>query len=70
MAKKWAVSIPFTGYVTVEVEAKDEKAAIAAAWESDDLTVENAGDVEFHRSVVEGNVCHAVMWEIEVREAK
>ena len=66
--KKWAVSIPFTGYVTVEVEADDEEAAIAAAWQSDDLDITKAVESEFHEKVTEGNVCNAVMWEASAEE--
>lgn len=68
MTKKWYVSVPFTGYTTVEVEADTRQDAIAAAWESPDLTIQKCDEAEFTDRVVKGNVTYAVMNEIEVSE--
>lgn len=66
--KRFSVSVPFTGYVVIEVDADDEESAIAAALMSEDLDFKNAEEVEFHKRVVRGNVCSAVLSEAEAME--
>jgi hypothetical protein len=67
--KTYYVSIPFTGYTVVVVEAETEKEAIEKAWDSPDLTISKAEEAEFHDKVTYGNVCSAVLNEISVDEA-
>ena len=66
--KKWSVSVPFTGYVTVDVEADSEEEAIGVALGSEDLDITKAEGVEFHEHVVRGNVCYAVMRDASAEE--
>lgn len=68
---RYGVRIPITGYVFVEVEAEDEKAAEEAAWEKvNDGAFDEPDEWEFNRQVVQGNVCHAMLNEIEVNLIK
>ena len=66
--KRWSVSVPFTGYVVVEVEADDEKSAIEAALESDKLDINDCEECEFHDYVARGNVFYGVQNEAEALE--
>jgi len=67
--KKYYVSIPFTGYCTVEVEAENKEEAIEKAWKSPNLDIRKAEEAEFHTCVADGNVCYARLNEIDVEEA-
>jgi len=60
------VSIPITGSAAFEVEAKDRKSAIQAAWAKVDAGEEGEVTWEYTEIVTEGNCCHAVQNEIEV----
>jgi len=64
---KYLVSIPFTGYICVEVEADNEKDAITKA-RKEDLNVSNAEEVYFHDRITEGNVFTGVLNEVEVEQ--
>lgn len=66
--KRWSVSVPFAGYVIVEVDAASKEAAIKAAMESEELDINNAVDVAYLRHIVDGNVCHAPLHEAEADE--
>lgn len=69
---KYTVAIPIAGSVSIEVEAVDEEAAIAEAWEaygSVEGDREEAGqriEWEAYETLSEGNVLHASQNEIEV----
>lgn len=67
---KYRVDVPFTGVVSVEVEAVDEKAAIDAAFESDALCLDNLVELEYVKVIVEGNIFSGVRNRIEVEEIK
>lgn len=68
---KYEVSLPFTGYVVVEVEALTRSAAIDAAFEVADLSNEDSVvEVQFHKHVTRGNVCSAVLNDAEAQEVK
>lgn len=66
--KKWSVAVPISGVIHVEVEAEAEEEAMEAAFNSEDLTLDNIEEWEAHRKIVQGNVCYALQWEIEVTE--
>ncbi len=67
--KRWSVSVPFTGYVVVEVAADDEKSAIEKALSSD-LDIHDCEECEFHDVIVGGNVFYGVQNEAEAEEIK
>lgn len=69
---KYIVSVPLTGAIHVEVEAASAKEAKERAWDKINELGDKAGEVEweFHNQVTEGNVCHAVLNEIEVSRVK
>lgn len=68
--KRWSVCVPFTGYVVVEVEGPEtEQDAIDAAME-EELNYKKAEEVEFHRHVVQGNVCYATMRAASAEEIR
>lgn len=63
---KFEVTLPFTGYACVQVEAEDEKSAINAAMEIASLTIRDSkdtsvGEWEFTAHVTRGNVTYALM---------
>lgn len=62
--KEFTIKIPLTGYVEIIVDAEDEDSAIDKAF--DMATLENVEEWDLHRKVTSGNVCHAVLNEIEV----
>jgi hypothetical protein len=67
--KSYSVMLPIAGHIIVEVEAENEKAAIEAALNSDQLTVDKIEDWEALRKFHSGNVCHCPSpWEAEVEE--
>ena len=75
MTKYW-VRIPFTGSVTVEVDADTPENAEKLAWDKADFIIvpqdeSIVGDIEVetHKRTCYGNVCSAVCREIEVDEA-
>lgn len=60
--RKWNVSLPFTGFIFVEVEAESRAAAIDAAFDAvPDDWHESIAEMEFHTHVTRGNVCSAVL---------
>lgn len=62
--RKYSVTIPFAGSVTLTVNAENEDDAIKAALEHDDLHVNNCDEVViYQRSLVRGNVCSAPVRE-------
>jgi len=72
---RYIVTIPITGYASVEVEAASAKTAEDAAWEAleDDATAEEVRqnvEWEFTPHVTTGNVCHARLNDIEVELVK
>jgi len=63
---KFSVLIPFAGSICIEVEADNEEAAIEAAFNSEDLTLDNVESWEALREFITGNVCHCPSpWEAE-----
>ncbi len=61
---KYAVSIPITGSIYIELDAKSEEDAIAKAWEAYGDGWENhfdAPDWEALEEVVSGNVFHGMI---------
>lgn len=70
----YTVKIPMTGYIIVPVEAENRDDAISKAWDADwRLKIESddgveLGEIETHSAVTRGNVCGAVLNEIEVDE--
>lgn len=64
--KQFTVRIPITGYVEVSVDADDIDAAIDKAF--DVATIDNIEEWDLHRTVTEGNVCHAMLNEVEIYE--
>jgi len=61
----WTVLVPITGYIPVSVEADSEKEAIEAAFESEELNLDNVGEWEAHKAIVQGNVFHGSRNEAE-----
>lgn len=57
--KEYEVCLPFTGVIWVTVEANSEKEAIEAAFQSEDLKLENCDEWEAHEEICTGNVLHA-----------
>ena len=71
MAKKeFEVCIPITGVIWVTVEAENEKDAIKAAFESEELTLDHVEEWEAHEAICTGNVLHASQNEAYAVEVK
>jgi hypothetical protein len=66
--KKYSVDVPISGFINVEVEAEDKKDAIDKAFESEDLKLDNIVEWEAHEHICEGNVCYAVLFDIDANE--
>lgn len=64
--KEFTIKIPMTGYVELILEAEDEDSAIDKAFEV--ATLDNVEEWELHHKVTQGNVCYAILHEIEVYE--
>ena len=67
--KRYAVSLPFTGYMHFEVEAESEEEALDRAYEVE-FNQENIAELEYHTEVCTGNVFHGVMNEVNIEEIK
>lgn len=67
---RYSVRIPVSGVFEVEIEAENEEAAIAAAMLCEPSEMEDFQELELHEKLHEGNVCNAVLHEIEVEELK
>lgn len=63
---KYGVSLPLTGYVYVEVEAKNEEEALDKAW--DKATLDDMVEWEFTEHVCRGNILDTVLNDYEVEE--
>jgi hypothetical protein len=63
---RYLVTMPVTGYVTMEVEAADTDAAIHAFWDSEVHPVQPDA-WEFTEHVVRGEVCTALQRDVQVR---
>lgn len=63
--KKWEVLLPVAGHVAVEVEAENEEEAIEKALRSENITNEDIQEWDVFKKIIEGNVCHAPLWEAE-----
>lgn len=76
MSKKWIVSVPFTGYYTVEVIAETEEEAISKGVKADtSLELSSEDEVQgclqewsTHTRIVKGNHFTGVMNEAEAEE--
>ena len=65
--KRYALSIPITGLVYMEIEAESEEDAKQKAFMSD-VTTENIDEWDMHESIVTGNVFHGHLNEIDIEE--
>lgn len=72
---KFDVTLPFAGYLYVQVEAKDKEHAIEMAFEEvgDNISIRASGSVELGefetlKHITRGNVCYAPRNDIEVEE--
>ena len=63
---KYGVSLPLTGWIYLEVEAKNEKEALDKA--QDNATLNDMVEWEFTKKVCSGHVSYAVLNEAEVEE--
>lgn len=70
MMKRFFVTLPIVGTVKVEVEAENKEAAIEAAFESPDLTVNAIYDWEALPKGCRGNVCYLPTHSASVEEIK
>lgn len=53
---RYSVTVPFSGYAVVDVEAEDERAAIDKAL--GEVSLDDIQEWETHEQIVEGNVFH------------
>lgn len=67
--KKYAVSLPFTGYMHLEVEAENEEDALDRAYEVE-FNQDNIAALVYHKEICTGNVFHGVMNEYYIEEIK
>ncbi len=63
---RYLVTMPVTGFVSMEVEATDPDAAIHAFWDSD-LQPSQPDAWQFTEHVVRGNLCTALQRDVQVR---
>lgn len=63
---RYLVTMPVTGYVTMEVEATDPDAAIHAFWDSDSQPSQPDA-WQFTEHVVRGNLCTALQRDVQVQ---
>lgn len=66
--KKFLVTLPVVGSVSVEVEAEDKADALEKAWEADFPSVPDEWDAV--QRVTRGNVCYAPVNEAYAEEIK
>jgi hypothetical protein len=67
MSKTYIVNIPIAGHVSFEVEAENEEAAIALAWDQDPSSGKFTG--EMLDSFGRVNVCHCPQpWQVTAEE--
>lgn len=68
--KRFAVSIPITGSMSIEVDAEHADAAIERAWEAYEEDGAEPFEVTWEATnfVAEGNVCHAELNQEEATE--
>jgi hypothetical protein len=64
--QRYLVTMPVTGYVTMEVEATDPDAAIHAFWDSD-AQPSQPDAWQFTEHVVRGNLCTALQRDVQVQ---
>lgn len=69
--REWMVSLPFTGFICVPVQAVDEQSAIDAAFDAvpDDWEKEIV-EMQFHQHVTQGNMCSAVLNDAEAEPSE
>lgn len=67
--KTYNVCVPITGTIWVTVEAEDEKSAIEAAMDSEDLTLANIEQWSAHKQICQGNVLYAEQNEAYAEES-
>lgn len=70
---KYIVMVPISGRIDIEVEAENKREAKEKAFDVDfDIDLKGNGveleELEMHERIIQGNVCHATHWEIEVEE--
>lgn len=66
--KKYFVTVPISGYASIEVEANTEEEAINKAINSNDLNLGNIAEWDAHAHINEGNVCNAILWNAVAEE--
>jgi len=64
---RYEVTLPVHGYIVVEVEADNEKAAIKTA-ACFDWNVEDVQELNAYTRIVEGNVVYVTPYHAEVEE--
>ena len=57
--KRYTVSVPIAGFISVDVEAENEEEAIKKALKSEELKLENCEEWETFKQLCEGNILHA-----------
>lgn len=57
--KRYIVNIPIAGFVSVDVEAENEKDAIEKAFDSEELDLKNCEEWEAFSQLCEGNILNA-----------
>jgi len=65
--KTYGVEIPFTGYIYVEVEAKNTDEAKEKAFDTD-FDKSEIMSLDYHEHITKGNICNAAKNDIEVFE--
>ena len=68
--RRWLVTVPVAGSITVEVDAETEEEAIRMAVECafDDVTCEGFDEMEAYDRFCTGNVIHVPTNEIEAED--
>jgi hypothetical protein len=78
LTKTFNVEFPFSGSVHLQVEAEDPEDAKIKGFEKacgSEMRIDipeskeiYINEWQFHKKIVEGNVCHATCWEIHAYE--
>lgn len=73
--KNFIVTIPFTGVISVEIEAETQEEAESKALNECDLKLDWSSELgydldewETHKKIVQGNICYANQSEINSQE--
>ncbi|MFA5054528.1 MAG: hypothetical protein WC565_10735 [Parcubacteria group bacterium] len=63
---RYIVTMPLTGFVSLYVEAESPKAAISAFWENENIP-EMPDEWDFCEHICQGNVCFAILPDVETQ---